>query len=775
MHTLRGFPGILALGCLAVLSARADLISYEPANYTPTDSIVGLNGGTGWAQAWTGANNVAAGGLSYPGVVANGNRLTTDGNGTGSFRVFATTGHPELTTADGRYGKEGTVLWFSYLTQRQSTTALNTFAGLSLWNGAVRQAFFGALRDRAFWGASVDALGAAGNVNSTLKITNDSTVLVVVRFSFGVAGTNDRMEMFLNPTAGTEPSSASADVSLSGFDLKFDRLLINSGDTATVAAFDELRFGTTYADVVPASQENPAPKLQWLREIGGDRPALSDSDGSLVTLVNGLNGDVVVGGSLDSRGNFGTLNALRTGSHDGFVVALDADLTQVRWAQSIASESNIDTSDSVNALARDGFGNLVVGGRIDTPPTLGLPAITNDTFLARLRADGTSEWGVAIDTLGRTCVISSVAIGADGLIYACGTIAHDPEVDNSVSAKFGTLTLSHAKGWVACLTRDGTFLWVAPAGDSARAVAVDKFGNVVVAGYFIRKSVIGSETYTSTDALGTDAYLTRMDPNGTTLWTRVTAKSGNERSSAVAIGPNGEAYWALTFPGNGVLAGVNVSNAGNSLVAQLDAAGHLVWTTAATAPFSGFVESLTVSEENALYAGGRLQSPTVGGLSVPNAFGGPFVVNLNAQGKPVWLFGATADSGGSVACLNIAPNGDLLFGGTYEGVMTFGAAQISTLSFSASRGFVGRITAGAAPVDPTPIAITERPTETGVHLSLTGPCCIPIAVKSSVNLRDWDSFWTGPTVKNQPIELDVPFSAGQTSRFFRIRRGTAAP
>lgn len=133
--------------------ATAALLSYDGVTNAPIQSIVGMAGGTRWVGGWTGANNVASPGLSQAGVVSVGNRIATDGNSTGSFRGFDTTAGAGLTTADGKDGKDRTTLWLSFLVQRDSTTAANTFAGLSLWNGAVRQAFFGIPRDKSAWGS----------------------------------------------------------------------------------------------------------------------------------------------------------------------------------------------------------------------------------------------------------------------------------------------------------------------------------------------------------------------------------------------------------------------------------------------------------------------------------------------------------------------------------------------------------------------------------------------------------------------------------------------
>ena len=116
----------------------AALIAYDGADYAPTTSISGLNGGTGWNGGWSGVNNVVAGSLLINGVASNGNRFVTDGNNNGSVRVIGTNGFEAL-LQNGRFGKEGTTLWLSYL-YRAVTTSANNQAGLLLYDGAVSTA-----------------------------------------------------------------------------------------------------------------------------------------------------------------------------------------------------------------------------------------------------------------------------------------------------------------------------------------------------------------------------------------------------------------------------------------------------------------------------------------------------------------------------------------------------------------------------------------------------------------------------------------------------------
>jgi len=92
---------ILALG---VFHARADLIAWDSAEYTPRQTLNGYAGGGGWGGPWTGNNNVVAGGLQLAGLPSAGNHFTTDGNLYTSFRSLNTEGLLEWTVPGNRFG-----------------------------------------------------------------------------------------------------------------------------------------------------------------------------------------------------------------------------------------------------------------------------------------------------------------------------------------------------------------------------------------------------------------------------------------------------------------------------------------------------------------------------------------------------------------------------------------------------------------------------------------------------------------------------------------------
>jgi hypothetical protein len=91
--------------------------------------------------------------------------------------------------------------------------------------------------------------------------------LLVTRVEFLPGGTNDVFRLYINPTPGSpEPVTPSA--TITGFLGNQNGIAFNAGDNGsggTLVSFDEVRAGTTFADVTP-----PAMRIQSLARSTND-------------------------------------------------------------------------------------------------------------------------------------------------------------------------------------------------------------------------------------------------------------------------------------------------------------------------------------------------------------------------------------------------------------------------------------------------------------------------------------------------------------------------
>ena len=260
----RGVLASLILTSIALAGmpsvATATLLAYDPFNQAPGGSIAGTSstspgvwptGGQTWSTAG-GSVDVSAGSLSLPsgvvGLPTDGNRAVLGNTGAqvSAFRSLGTT-----------YSSAST-LWFSYLfTQSNTNNADGNNDGISLLGSGTSRIFFGSdgagdLVIRAIAGQSVTAADAFAN--TFVGATSGQTFQLVVNIDPTTGYT-----MWVNPTGfnsvnGVPTGGTSASLTSNLLQFSFDTIQLGGDDSTNTngsVTFDEFRFGTTAAAVVP--------------------------------------------------------------------------------------------------------------------------------------------------------------------------------------------------------------------------------------------------------------------------------------------------------------------------------------------------------------------------------------------------------------------------------------------------------------------------------------------------------------------------------------------
>jgi hypothetical protein len=260
---------ILALLVLATSPSGATLLLYEPFDYDA--GVLDGVAATGQNLAGTYAGSpvppgfdlvVVSPGLGYGNLTgvpaASGNRLsqnlsTTSASASASIDA-------DLATPDGQ------ALFFSALFTLDDTSNANRFARITFSNAASG--------DQLSFGESVVGSGAitvsamtatTGNpvaAGADNAFVDGHTVLLIGRYQGSAAPLGDRLELLVYDTADADLLPGGFDASDPGAEFAFllDGVDIDLGalDTVTFTIrgqannfLDELRVGTTYADVIP--------------------------------------------------------------------------------------------------------------------------------------------------------------------------------------------------------------------------------------------------------------------------------------------------------------------------------------------------------------------------------------------------------------------------------------------------------------------------------------------------------------------------------------------
>jgi hypothetical protein len=251
MKTLQRVALTIAICALLGASAwgQVTLPHYDGFNYTP-----GLNLGaqTGWASLNTGDSLfTVAGSLTYPGFAASsGNKIAFDGAGLDAAKRFDS-------VATG-------TAYYSYLLKVTSVGSLTATGG---YFTTFYQSPTSTTGGSCVW-TRLD--GTAYDIGISVRITSpvswstikdlNTTYLIVASYEFVAGATNDVCKIWINPDASTFGASTPPTETLTSTNNTTDltgvaRVQIRQDGLATTPfiELDELRIGTTWADVTPAA------------------------------------------------------------------------------------------------------------------------------------------------------------------------------------------------------------------------------------------------------------------------------------------------------------------------------------------------------------------------------------------------------------------------------------------------------------------------------------------------------------------------------------------
>lgn len=378
----------------------------------------------------------------------------------------------------------------------------------------------------------------------------------------------------------------------------------------------------------------------------------------------------------------------------------------VLWATKLdATNADLGTN-----VAVDAAGNAYLTGYFNTSLTVGSTTLTttsNDGFLVKYDAQGVQQWvrqggatgtfpsGIATDASGNVTVVGNF----QNAVFFGGTAA-------------GGTALSGSGVFLYRFSPTGTVLLakqVSTAGN-ASDVVLDAAGNAYLSGEFYANATFGTTALAS--AGGSDVFLCKVGPTGTSLWAQ--RAGGTDDDGALSV--------AIDAGGNPVVGGYydSRSSAGNDFsrfyVARFSTLGVPQWNRLATPSAnddSYRIEKVAYDNRGGFYVTGAFAGTVSFGSTSLTGVGDDalFLVRYDSQGNAVWADRAVngnTSSGAFGFGLAADATGNVFVTGAAVGSVQFGALPVSNGGIGA---FVAKVTAGA-------VLASSRTAAAGIALSV---------------------------------------------------------
>ncbi|MBL4755903.1 MAG: T9SS type A sorting domain-containing protein [Flavobacteriales bacterium] len=435
-------------------------------------------------------------------------------------------------------------------------------------------------------------------------------------------------------------------------------------------------------------------ELEWAASMGG---ALGNDQGNSVILD--ASGNVYVTGRFKGTADFdpgvGIYNLTSNGDFDVFILKLDA-LGNFLWAASVGGAGweegasiSIDASDNVYVIGS-------FGGTIDFDPSVGTYDLTSsgahDVFILKLDSQGAFLWASSMGGATSSDRGNSISNDALGNVYMTGQFDDLADFDPGVDTfNLTPVTVNASDVYVAKLDSLGSFLWAAAVGgtfssDRGYSISNDASGNVYVTGRCSGTVDFdpGVGTYNLTANGGMDAFVLKLDSQGSFLWAATIGGVNNEIGYSISTDVSGNVYLCGVFFGTGDFdPGVgtyNLTSNGSSdvFVVKLDSLGNFRW--AASLGGTGSETGMSISNDElgnlyitGMYTGTVDFDPGVGTYNlISKGLSDVFVVKLDTLGNFLWAFSMGAavghDYGLSVA---YGASGNVHVTGRFAGTVDF--------------------------------------------------------------------------------------------------------
>ncbi len=342
--------------------------------------------------------------------------------------------------------------------------------------------------------------------------------------------------------------------------------------------------------------------------------------------------------------------------------------------------TSYDEASGVSARAN---GSSIITGYFTGTATFGSTTLTSagsaDTFTAKVNANGTYAWATKGGGTGDDYA-SGVSVRANGSSIITGYF--------DGAATFGSTTLTSAGSvdtFTAKLNANGTYAWATRGGgagdDYAYGVSARANGSSIITGFFRGTATFGTTTLTSAGSY--DAFMAKVNANGTYAWAIRVGGSGAAGASDVSALANGSSIITGSFTGTatfGTTTPLISDGSSDTFTAKVNANGTYAWATRGGGTGNEYTYGVSArANGSSIITGYFTGTATFGTTTLTSSAGSAdtFTAKLNANGTYAWATkgGGTGDD--SARGVSVRANGSSIITGSFNGNATFGATTLT--------------------------------------------------------------------------------------------------
>lgn len=438
-------------------------------------------------------------------------------------------------------------------------------------------------------------------------------------------------------------------------DLAVRYQVLSQDAESTLLGFDAPAFEAGLTLVI-----DPIPTLDWATYLGGGQ-----NDSARDMTIDAA-GNLYMVGSTSSVNNIATTGAHQStlnATNDALLAKFDGDGNRL-WSTYFGGEAD----DFGQGVALDTFGNVFITGL--TFSTIGLATLgvgqpinngAGDGFMAKFDADGVLLWAtymggsdfdfandIATDLAG-----NAYSIGWSMSAAAAGTLGvHQPTYGGGVQDAFvASYDANGARRWWTFLGGD--------AFDTGLQLARMPSGDLVASGWSSSTANIATTgAYQTSYAGGTaDAFLARLNTNGTMDWVTYYGGTAEDYADALHVAANGDIFMGGPCTSSNALATAGthqptLAGGSEAFLSKFDGNGQRQWGTYFGGSGDDAAYAISTDAVGRVYLAGYTRSTS--GVATPLAqqtvFGGgdwdAYVARFSTDGLLDWATyhgGANAD------------------------------------------------------------------------------------------------------------------------------------